>query len=66
MVRGRQGHKQGQVSSDGDGGEHRKRWDGQEESDDASAGWSGKSAEDLAGSETEEEGMTVGGAEGGR
>ena len=59
--RGRQGHDQ--VSSNGDGGERRER-DGQEESDDASAGWSGVSAENSAGSETEEDGMTAGRPEG--
>ena len=49
---GRRGHDQ--VSRDGDGGEHRKRRDGEEESDDASEGWSNESAEDSAGLETEE------------
>ena len=61
--RRRRGHNQ--VSSDGDGVERREIWDGQEESDDASQGWIRENAEDLAGSETEEEGMNVGGAEGG-
>ena len=42
---------QDQVSSNGDWGELRER-DVQEESDDASEGWSGGSAEDSAGSET--------------
>ena len=41
--RGRRGHNQ--VSSDGNGGERRKR-DGQEESGYASNGWSGESVED--------------------
>ena len=59
--RGRQGHDQ--VSSNGDGGERRER-DGQEESDDASEGWIGKSAEDSEGLETEEEGMMAGGPRG--
>ena len=63
---GRRGHDQERVSSNCDGGEPRERGGGQEESDDARKGWSGKSAEDLAGSETGDEGMTTGGAEGGR
>ena len=50
---GRRGHKQ--VSSNGDGGERRDIGDEQKESNNASKGWSGKSAEDLEGSETEEE-----------
>ena len=57
--RGIRGH--GQVSSDGDRGEHRERRDSQEESNNAREVWSGETAEDLAGSETEEEGMTTGG-----
>ena len=57
--RGRQGHEQ--VSGDGDVGERCKKGDGQEESDDASKGWSGNSAEDLVGSEREEEAMDTGG-----
>ena len=54
------------MSSDGDGGELCERGDGQEESDNASKGWSDKIAEYSVGSETEEEAMTAGGAEGGR
>ena len=59
--RGRQ--VQEQVSRDRDWGE---RWErnGQEEINDASEGWSGGSAEDLAGSEMEEERMTAGGGGG--
>ena len=46
-----------------DRGEHRKRGDDQEESDNASRGWSGKNTEDSEGLETEEEAMTAGGTE---
>ena len=53
---------QDQVSSDKDRGKRRER-DVQEESNDTSEGWSSESAEDLAGSETEEDGMTAGGVE---
>ena len=61
---GRQDHIQG--SSNGDRVEQRKRADGQEESNNAREGWSGVSAKDLVGSETEEEAMNEGGTEGGR
>ena len=43
---GRRGHKQ--VSRDGIRGESRERGDGQEESNDASKGWSGESTEESA------------------
>ena len=46
--RGRRIHEQ--MSSNGNRGERCKRRDGQEESDEAIEGWSGKSVEDLAGS----------------
>ena len=59
--RGIWGHEQ--VSSNGDGGERRDRGYGKEESNNASEGWSGENTEDLAGSATEEEAMTAGGAE---
>ena len=49
-----------QVCSYGDRGEHCER-DGLGESNDASKGWSSGSEGDLAGSETEEDGMTAGG-----
>ena len=65
-VRGRQGHDHEQVSSDGNGGESRTRGDGQEGGGDASKGWSGKSVEDSARSETEEEATTAEGTKGGR
>ena len=58
--RGRRGHDQ--VSSDKDRGKRRER-DVQGESNDTSEGWNSESAEDLAGSETEEDGLTVGGVE---
>ena len=48
-----------QVSSNRDGIERHER-DNQEASDDASKGWSGGSADDLAESETEEDKMTAG------
>ena len=54
------------MRSDRNGGERRARGDGQEGGDDASKEWSGESAEDLVGSDMEEELMTVGGPEGGR
>ena len=57
-----QGQDQDQLSSNGDWGELRKR-DGQEESDDASEEWSGRSADDSGGSDTEEDRMTAGGPE---
>ena len=62
--RGRRRHEQ--VSSGGDGGERRERGDGQEESDNASKGWSGESAEDSAGLERKEEAMTTRGGRGGK
>ena len=46
-----------------DRGEHRKRGDGQEESENASRGCSGENTEDSERSETEEEAMTAGGTE---
>ena len=55
--RGRRG-QDGQVSSDGDRGERHER-DGLGESNDASEGWRGGSAEDSAKSETEENWMTA-------
>ena len=53
-VCGRKGHNHKQMRSDRDGKERRAREDGQEGSNDTSEGWSGKSAEDSAGLETEE------------
>ena len=52
---------QDQVSSDGDGGEHRTRGESQEGSGDASEGWSGKSMGELEESATEEEAKNKGG-----
>ena len=58
---GRRGQEQEQVSSDGDGGEHRARGGDQERSDDASEEWSGDNTEKSEGSSTEEEEITAGG-----
>ena len=60
--RGRRRHEQ--VSSGGDVGERHERGYSQEERNNASEGWSGERAEDLAGLETEEEAMITGAAEG--
>ena len=57
---------QDQVISDGDGGEHRERGEGQEGSDDASKEWSGKSTGESEGSAMEEEATNAGGTELGR
>ena len=45
---GSRGHDHNQVSSNGDGGEHREIRDGQEGSNETSDGLSGESADDLA------------------
>ena len=59
--RGIQG--QYQVSSNGHWGEHRERY-GQEEIDNTTEGWKGRSKEDSAGLEKEEDRMTAGGGGG--
>ena len=58
-LRRRRQQDQEHVSSDSDKGERRARGDGQEERANASKEWRSKSAENLAGSETEEDMMTA-------